>query len=307
MSSSDDSPIPEYLYIDQARLGRYFEHTKTPPKYAKVSSWTARLTLPIPTVEGSQQKQLVSFTLEEKIELLRDYLRKQGQLAEGRITDRAGFSDVSKVFRLETCEAVKAFIPATSPRNLVSESDLAGTASELGFGHLSSRVGHLREQRLRMSLRQHAMERARSEIGDFKGLSIWFSDRHHAEPHSAVSRGQLFLVVEHPWKDDNAFQAVSAHSALVSLFSELQQDLLRSALSDVVAETNEPRPNSAFQQKFLADPLAALAGRGALLTGWRAIQALYRVRTVNLYRDPEDDEESFAAIGYTIVITAMGW
>jgi hypothetical protein len=162
--------------------------------------------------------------------------------------------------------------------------------------------GRLETSRLqaRLNIRERKLVKARRRLAAFKGLSIWYSGR--PEPGSAgtTNAGPLFLVVGYPWDDQSDFGICSAYSALAALLEALGSERAITVLRDVRAEG--PSSGSGFTQQFLKDPLAALEDAGADMVGWRDVKCLYRVRDAVLYREPSDDAEAIATIGYPIYI-----
>lgn len=296
--------LAEYLYVDDRRLDKYVEQIGSLITYDKVPIWTATLSLLGPAAEGTQQRTGRPLRQSEKINRLLDYLKKHDLLAEGRFTGRNAFTHNAKMFRLETCLAVKTFIPPATPETLAPKEsewveDYFPLAKEDPLDALK------RKQRLQKKERERALARAREAIADFSGLNIWISDHRHAGPSNPEKSGQLFLIVGFPKDDVNSIDAWSAYSAFTGLRNELASELAKSVLHNVAHESDNP--TSEFQQSFLADPLKSLRSLGARVGDWREITTLYRVRDAILYKELGESAESIATVGYPIYIAATSF
>jgi hypothetical protein len=216
------------------------------------------------------------------------------------------FSADDQMFRLETCSAIKAFIPPLTPESMI-EPDLEGLVDELSFSSPKDdpQTAARRRAALKANLRKQELARARATLTGFDGLNIWLSDRHHLGASNEAGWGQLFLVVGFPHDDSRSFNAWSAYSAFTGLLSQLRGELEKSVLHTVAHERDNP--TSDFQQSFLADPVQALYQLGAKFSTWRKIETLYRVRDAILYREPADGVEAIATIGYPIFIATAGF
>jgi hypothetical protein len=100
----------EYLYVDEKRLDSYFEQISSPITYDKIPTWKISLNLTGPTVEGGHERQSRQFTKHEKITTLLKHLEKNGLVDTYRPSGRERW-DTAQVFRLETCRALRVFIP----------------------------------------------------------------------------------------------------------------------------------------------------------------------------------------------------
>src|ERR1041384_1203717 len=179
--------LEEYLYVDDRRLDKYVEQIGSLIIYDKVPIWTAKLSLLGPAAEGTQQRTGRPLRQSEKIKRLLDHLKKYDLIAEGRFTGRNAFTPNAKMFRLETCWAVKTFIPPATPATLATkESEWVEDYFPLPKEDPTDALK--RKQRLQ----KNALARAREAIADFSGLNIWISDHRHAGPSNPEKRGQLF-------------------------------------------------------------------------------------------------------------------
>jgi len=296
--------MEEYLYVDDKRLDKYVEEFGSPVSVQKKRqkgfeiSWTPKLTF-------SESEELTPPTRSEKIEYLLENLRERDLLTETQFSGLEVFGDHAKAFHLETCDAVKTFIDAALPETMIpSASELPAEVDEI-FGIDLIKKNPQNSERKKQFLKKQkeaALARAREEIGDFKGLNIWISDRHHIDPSTAERRGQLFLIVGFPKEDYEGafFERWSAHSALTGLLNELGPYFAKSVLHKVANESNNP--TSEFQNGFLADPLKTLRSFGARVGDWRRIKTLYRVRSAILYKELGDDIGSIATIAYPVFI-----
>lgn len=260
----------EYHYVDEERLDKYLEEYGSPVIIQKEQTKGVELSF-TPKLTFTTSEKLVPPTTPEKIEYLLDNLRKHELLEEGRYRGREAFSNRAKPFHLETCEAVKTFIDAALPEVMIpSTANLSIAVDEIygtdtDFAKRPGEFGRRREQLLRKQ-KQEALARARELVGDFKGLNIWISDRHHVDPSTTEKRGQLFLIVGFPKDVETHFEAWSAHSAFTGLLSELRSYFQKSILHTVARESDNP--NSQFQNDFLADPLKALRSFGARVANY---------------------------------------
>lgn len=294
--------LVEYTYIDENRLNSYVEQIRSPNTTDKVPNLKWSISLLGPAVEGSQASIIRLLTNSEKINTLLDYLKKHKSLGDGRFSGRNAFAPDANEFRLETCTAIKTFIPPVKPEVLAPDfSDWPEDYLPLIKDDPLESI----RQRQRLHARERELARARETLAGFKGLSIWISDQHHAGLSNPEKRGQLYLVVGFPMDDVNNFGTRSAYSAFSGLMHELEDELSKSVLRDVLAQSNDP--TSKFQKSFLANPINALRSYGAHVDAPRKITTLYRVRDAVLYKDPQKDEESIATIGYPIYIAAEGF
>jgi hypothetical protein len=300
-------PLDEYLYADDRRLDAYVEHLGSPLAFDKVPVWSAKLSLKGPEASGVQERHPRPLTRPEKVERLLKHLREEKLLAEGRFEGREVFADGARVFHLESCQAIKFFIPPIQPEDLLPYDP--GLIDEL-MSSSSLKLNPIQQQQMRDRLtredRQHRLTRAREQLTGFEGLNVWFSDRHHSGSANPSHGGQLFLVVGFPKDDEAHFSAWSAYSALAGLFNELQAELGNSVFRPHSHQVKRNSP-SVFQDHFLADPLGAFQTAGARFSSWRAIKVLYRVRDAVLFRDPSENREEVATIGYPIFITAQAF
>src|SRR6266702_2645551 len=101
--------VQEYLYVDDKRLDRYAEGIGSPLIFEKVAALTVKISV-LPDAGITQQRTGRPLTRPEKIDRLLEFLRKHKYLDEGRFKGRDAFSQDAKVFRLETCHAVKVHI-----------------------------------------------------------------------------------------------------------------------------------------------------------------------------------------------------
>jgi hypothetical protein len=74
--ANDDNTLVEYLYIDEARLDRYFEQISSPVAYDKVPIWKAALGLAGPKAEATQARPGRPFTTHEKVAEFVKHLEK---------------------------------------------------------------------------------------------------------------------------------------------------------------------------------------------------------------------------------------
>ena len=273
--------LEEYLYVDEKRLDTYTEQIGSTVKFEKVPIWSVKFSLTGPEAGGTQQRFQMPLTRQEKVDRLVYYLKEKSLLGDGRLLDRERTFTIRKPeapFRLETCDAVRVFIPpvpALNPR------------SQLG----------------RKRLLEQLPKKARDPLHGFSGLNIWFSDRHHASSSNAECRGQLLLIVGFPKDDVAHYEARSAYSALQSLVDQLGSEVEKTILHDLRYE--QPEMASSLQKRFAADPIPALEAAGAEVAGWRTITTLYRVRQAVVFNELDDDRETIATIGYPIYITAQ--
>jgi len=295
--------LPDILYIDKVRLDRYVEKIADPLKYDKVAEWKWKLTLLGPEVSGEQHRQGRPLTEHEKIELLGRYLLIEKDLGKGRFTDRTVFADNSKVFREETCTATKIHLPVVSPEAVVPKPRGSGEREMYDVPVWRRNQARSPEEMFAEHMREGErrsyeaeLARVRSELSAFRGLNVWVSDRSDV---SAGGPGSLFLIEDFPRADSESYSAMSAYSAMVVLFDELTSEF-RKTVPFSKSGHELHNPESEFQKRFVADPVAALKGRGGHRLTTREITVLYRIRATVLYR--VDDREAVATIAYPIVI-----
>ena len=295
--------LVEPLYVDERRLDTYVDQIGSPITYTdKIPIWKAALNLLGPSAEVTQQRTGRVRTRPEKIKYLLDHLTKHDLLDQGRFTGREAFSPNAKLFRLETCWAVKTLIPPATPESLIAqEPDWSDDYFPLPK---EDQLEALKRRQFQKKERERSLARAREAIAGYSGLNIWFSDRHHIGSSNPEKTGQLFLMVGFAKDDVNSIDAWSAYSAFTGLRNELAGLMAKSVLHSVADQSDNP--TSEFQQRFLADPLSSLRSFGAQVGNWREIRTLYRVRDAILYKEP-DDAESIATIGYPIYIEAIGF
>lgn len=297
--------MEDYLYVDDERLDKYVQEFGSPVSVQKERQKGVEIGW-MPKVTFSQSEKPVPLTRPEKIDYLLENLRKYDLLTETQFSGNEVFGDHAKAFHLETCQAVKTFIDAALPETMIpSSSELSAEVDEIFGIDLLEKNPQESERRKKQFLKKQkeaALARAREEIGDFNGLNIWISDRHHIRLSTAESRGQLFLIVGFPKKDYSGvfFERWSAHSAFAGLLKELGPYFAKSVLHNVASEHDNPTSN--FQNSFLADPLGTLRSFGARVGDWRRIKTLYRVRSAILYKELDDDIGSIATIGYPIFV-----
>jgi hypothetical protein len=232
-----------------------------------------------------------------------DYLEQNDLLDQGRPTGRGALSPDAKMFRLETCWAVKTFIPPAAPENLIAQEP-EWDDEFFPRGLKENPLEAIKREQRRQS-RERSLARAREAIAGFGGLNIWFSDQHQTGPSHPQESDQLFLIVGFPKDDVNTIHAWSAYSAFTGLTSELAGLMAKTVLHSVADQSNNP--TSKFQQSFLADPVNSLRSLGAQVAAPRKIRTLYRVRQAVLHKLPDDSAESIATIGYPIFIDAAGF
>jgi hypothetical protein len=227
-----------------------------------------------------------------------DYLTKNNLLTSQRPGGEVR-SGADKLLRLETCKAAQVIIPPLSDEDLVPE--VRDDVREHRVArHRTSDWLETRRLQARLNIRERKLAKAQRRLAAFKGLSIWYSGRPESGSAGTMKAGPLFLVVGYPWDDQSHFGICSAYSSLAALLEALGSARDITVLRDVRAEG--PSTASGFTQHFLKDPLAALEEVGADVVGWRHVECLYRVRDTVLYREPSDDAEAIATIGYPIYI-----
>jgi hypothetical protein len=290
--------LEEYLYVDDKRLDTYADQIGSPLTFEKVPVWTASISLTGPKADGKQERHARPLTRSEKIGRLMDYLTKEDRLGSGRLGAEVR-SGAERLFRLETCKAAQVIIPPLSDEDLVPEVSEDVREHRVARGRRSGWLETSRRQ-TQLNIRERQLAKARRRLAAFKGLSIWYSGRPESGPAGTTKAGPLFLVVGYPWDDQSHFGTCSAYSALAALLEALGSERDMTALRDVRAEG--PSSGSGFTQLFLRDPLRALEDAGADMVGWRDVKCLYRVRDAVLYREPSDDAEAIATIGYPIYI-----
>jgi hypothetical protein len=302
---SKETAMEEYLYVDDERLDKCLQEFGSPLSVQKERqksveiSWTPKVTF-------SESEKLVPPTRSEKIEYLLENLRERDLLTETPFRGLEVFGDRAKGFHLETCDAVKTLIDAALPEALIpSDSELSAEVDEIfGIDLIEKNPQNFERRKTQFLKKQKeaALARAREQIGDFKGLNIWISDRRQSGPSTAERRGQLFLIVGFPNKDYAGafFERWSAHSAFTGLLNELGPYFAKSILHNVADESDNP--TSEFQNAFLADPFKTLRSFGARVGDSRRIKTLYRVRSAILYKELGDDIGSIATIAYPIFI-----
>ncbi len=137
--------------------------------------------------------------------------------------------------------------------------------------------------------------------GEFSGINVWFADGQRGRvQRRTIHAGHLLLIVGFSRDDEGHFRAWSAYSALASFLNDMYAQVERTVLRPFIGQMRTDP--SAFQERFLADPAAALADIGAKISASRRITTLYRVREAVLYREPSTDTEAIATYGYPIFI-----
>jgi len=101
--------LTEYLYVDERRLESYFEQISSPLHYDQSPNWKFSLNLAGPSVETTLSKQGRQFTRHEKIMALIRHLEKNDLMEIYRPADEER-RRTDKVFRLETCRAIRVHI-----------------------------------------------------------------------------------------------------------------------------------------------------------------------------------------------------
>jgi hypothetical protein len=300
-------PLEEYLYVDDERLDEYVEQIGSPNTSDKVPIWTAKLGVFGPAAEGTQQRLVRPLTRHEKIERLVEHLKKTNELGERRFVGRAAFAADAKQFRFETCRAVKTFIPALTPEAIVPKDATDDVELEYGFSKVSlTNKPDLSDAMFasrKRKARELALERAKVELGDFKGINVWVSDAPEMGAGGEKTEDQLFLIVGFTKNDQEGFRPWSAYSSFAGLVSDMGLEFSKTVMREVAQSPNEP--NSQFHQDFLRDPLKCLREAGAKIGSKREIKTLYRVRETILYKHPDSDRETTATIGYPIYIAGV--
>src|SRR5579872_2815216 len=101
----------ELIYVDQNRLDSYARQVEPGGAVVKVPKWVFGWSLTGPNVGGERQQNFRPRVIEEKIDLLLKHLKKNSELAEGRISDGSYFNN-PPVFRYETnCTVVGVDLP----------------------------------------------------------------------------------------------------------------------------------------------------------------------------------------------------
>lgn len=164
-------------------------------------------------------------------------------------------------------------------------------------GRLEDPFSRDRPFRIEAMSARKALIRPRTEMPDFRGLSLWVSAQpdglaHQADHPGDTKVGALFLLEDFPGEDrDYAGFRFSGYSWLV---------LLSDVLHDVPGVGSLPKD---LGSQFAADPVTALIELGAVFGPERRVVALYKVRAACMAR-----ENGFASttIGYPLVVTAEG-
>jgi hypothetical protein len=285
--------IDEYLYVDEKRLDYYIGQIGAPVAFDKVPRWTVSFSIAGPKVEGTQERPPRPLTIGEKINRLMDHLHtNKDSLGEGRAGREAlGLRSVTRVFRLETCEAVKVFIPLMSAKKRRQADQMAETQFFDSF-----------QTAVRKTAKRLDSVYPEGRAAGFTGLNLWFSDKQLGPDQLGLATlGQLLLVVDFPHDDLAHYGQFSAYSVLHGLLNELRSDLERTVLHP--ASTQRPELPGSFQQLFARAPVRTLLEIGANVAPPRVIKTLYRVREVVPYLDPSEDKEKVATFGYPIFIT----
>jgi hypothetical protein len=102
--------IKEYLYIDEKRLESYFEQVSSPLHYDKIPTWKISLGITSASVETNLDKRGREFTRHEKVQAIMEHLEKNDLVDIYRPADEERWHS-KKIFRLETCRAIRVYIP----------------------------------------------------------------------------------------------------------------------------------------------------------------------------------------------------
>jgi hypothetical protein len=296
--------MEDYLYVDDRRLNSYVEQIGSPVTYDKSRGFTFSIGLTGPSASGSQQTHPRPLTQHEKLTRFLTHLKENDLLGDGRLTYGQALSGNARAYQLEVCDAVKVFIPPASPEQLVPKDSSIPDFST-PFLREDPLEFDRRVRRREAEDRRALLEGARAEIAGFGGLDIWISQLPEAERKDPKGRGQLLLIVGSQ-KDDTVIGAFSAFSSLTWLFRSLSGDLRRSVLHSALNEWRSGSPPSPLEKSFLADPVATLLSLGALDSGPRTIETLYRVRDAIIYKETDDRDDRIATIGYPIFIASSG-
>src|SRR5438270_8303087 len=108
-----DDRLRNYIYFDNKRLDSYVNQITSPIAYDKVPFFKVGLSMLGLSVEGQQQRPSRERTVEEKIPILLEHLRRKRQLAIERICHKAYYGKNEGVLRLEECDATRVRLPPT--------------------------------------------------------------------------------------------------------------------------------------------------------------------------------------------------
>lgn len=114
--TKSDKNLVEYLYVDAARLNRYFEQISSPVTYDKVPIWKTALGLTGPKAEATQARPGRSFTDHEKATRFVKYLEEHDLSVPYRPKNpfepiQLEMSDDPKPFRFERMTARRCHVP----------------------------------------------------------------------------------------------------------------------------------------------------------------------------------------------------
>ena len=96
-----DDRLRNYIYFDDKRLNSYVNQITSPVAYDKVPLFKIGLSMLGLSVEGQQQRPSRERTVEEKIPILLEHLKRKRQLALERICHKAYYGKNENVLRLE--------------------------------------------------------------------------------------------------------------------------------------------------------------------------------------------------------------
>jgi hypothetical protein len=264
--------LVEYLYVDERRLDTYFEQISSPVTYDKVPVWEASLTITSPGAKGTQQRFARPYTTHEKITKFTEYLEGEGLVAFGRGSGEGlgpliGRRKDNKLFRIETCQAKRVFIPPDH-----------GQPPDVG----ALNIWISAVPRTRQDIERH-IDRLKTEGPDLSGpaapgnLYLLEDDRRPDEQHYHVrsAYSALSLMIENNFAANMDYGTVdpgNQRGYFEGLINPHDDFLNPQALPEATDLQIQ------FLRDFLFDPTLALADIGAQIGPERKIRTLYRVR-----------------------------
>jgi hypothetical protein len=264
--------LVEYLYVDERRLDTYFEQISSPVAYDKVPVWEASLTITSPGAKGSQQRFARPYTTHEKITKLTEHLEEEGQVSFGRASGKGlgpliGRRKDSKLFRIETCQAKRVFIPPDH-----------GQPPDVGaLNFWVSAVPRTPEDIARHFDRLKTEGIRISETAASGNLYLLEDDRRPDEQHyhvrSAYSALSLMIEKNFATNMDSGTPDPRKQRGYLEGLMLPHDDVLNAANLAAASELQKQ-----FLRDFMFDPALALEGIGAHIGPERKIRTLYRVR-----------------------------
>lgn len=286
--------LRDLIYIDQKRLNSYARQIEPGGAVVKVPKWTIGISLTGPKVSGEQNQSFRPREAEEKIDLLLKHLKKNSELADGRIRE-ANYFGSPPVFRYEKdCTVVGVDVPLTSTEpsagtvRLWVSRDPPGETGRLFLlqdFHKSDEDAFDAESAYR-SL--HLIYEELISKAEKYQESFVSSVRNQERKRLQTSRRAL--------KNSRGF--------LDPELDEIEVDGRVQNRMKAYFPLRDPLEEE-FQKRFAVDPVGTLEEMGAKVFGERAVETLYRVRKVHMEPVPTASQLLVVTFAYPIFMSAV--